>query len=220
MASSLALKRLVSSSSLLNRSLNPLLRPAASAASSSVFDVVDRRSDRPLDHRRELSSFPGVFDPFWRRSVSQFSEYSSVASGVGPGSEAKETGDGLNLRVTGKEDDDVSPKVDTRKNVFRPLSPHLPIYQPQVNSTMSILNRISGIYLSALVLSFYLASMKMGSICFSHGSFYQFFFYSSKLSLISAEIAALALFYHVYAGVRHLLMDVSGTVFFRRKLHK
>nr|XP_027103804.1 uncharacterized protein LOC113725040 isoform X2 [Coffea arabica] len=59
MALSLALKRLVSSNSLLSRSLNPLLRPAASAASSSVFDVVDRRSDRPLDHRRELSCFPG-----------------------------------------------------------------------------------------------------------------------------------------------------------------
>ncbi|XP_027158603.1 uncharacterized protein LOC113780844 [Coffea eugenioides] len=59
MALSLALKRLVSSSSLLSRSLNPLLRPAASAASSSVFDVVDRRSDRPLDHRLELSCFPG-----------------------------------------------------------------------------------------------------------------------------------------------------------------
>lgn len=217
MASSLALKRLVSSSSLLSRSLNPLLRPAAYSASSSAFDV-DRRSDRPLYHRRDLSSFPGVFDPFWRRSGSQFSEYSSVASGVGAGSEAKETGDGLNLGVTGKEDD-VSTKVDTRKNVFRPLSPHLPIYQPQLNSTMSILNRISGIYLSALVLAFYLVSMKMGSICFSHGSFYQFFFYSSKLSLLSAEVAALALSYHVYAGVRHLLMDASGTVFFR-KLHK
>ncbi|KAL3623486.1 hypothetical protein CASFOL_029508 [Castilleja foliolosa] len=201
MASLVALKRLVSISS--SRSLNHLLRPAATSASSSIFDV-DRRSDRPLHHRRGLSSFPDKFDPFfWRRSpsVGQSSEYSSVASGIDV-----------------KEDDDVSTKAEgtKKKNVLRPLSPHLPIYKPQLSSTTSILNRISGIYLTAYALSFYLVPVKMGSIYFSYEGFYQFLFYSSKLTVLSTEIAALAFAYHAYAGVRHLLMDVSGTVFPRK----
>ncbi|GFQ07620.1 succinate dehydrogenase cytochrome b560 subunit, partial [Phtheirospermum japonicum] len=108
-----------------------------------------------------------------------------------------------------EDDDDVSTKAadDTKKqNVLRPLSPHLPIYKPQLSSTTSILNRISGIYLTAYALSFYLVPVKMGSIYFSYEGFYQFLFYSSKLTLLSTEIAALAFAYHAYAGVRHLLM--------------
>jgi len=49
----------------------------------------------------------------------------------------------------------------------------------------------------------------MGLICFTYSNFYRFFFYSSKLILISAEITALALSYHLYNGVRHLLTDFS-----------
>ncbi|KAL3625135.1 hypothetical protein CASFOL_030589 [Castilleja foliolosa] len=202
MASSLALKRLLSISS--SRSLNHFLRPAAASALSNVSDV-DRRTDRPLHFRRGLSSFPDKFDPFfWRRSVSagQFSEYSSVAS----------------VTDVKEDDDDVSMKADDtkKKNVLRPLSPHLPIYKPQLSSTTSILNRISGVYLTAYALSFYLVPVKMGSIYFSYEGFYQFLFYSSKFTLLSTEIAALAFAYHAYAGVRHLLMDVSGTVFPRK----
>ncbi|KAL6556222.1 hypothetical protein OROGR_005510 [Orobanche gracilis] len=197
MASSLAVKRVVSSASLLTRSLNPFLRQSAAALNG--FDV-DRRSNRPLHQRSDLFSSKGISDPFfWRRSLGQFSEYASVASGID---------DGLNLGATGKD--------TNKKNVLRPLSPHLPIYKPQISSTTSILNRISGVYLSAYALAFYIVPMKLGSIYFSYGFFYQFLFHSSKLSLLSSEIAALALAYHACAGIRHLLMDVSGTVFPRK----
>ncbi|CAA0825447.1 Succinate dehydrogenase subunit 3-1-mitochondrial [Striga hermonthica] len=189
MASSMALKRLLSSSA---RSLNPLLRQSA-AASNALH-----ASDRPLDHRRrDYSSSTGGFDPFsWRRNmiIGQSSQYSTVAAGIG------------DLADTSKEE-------NLKKNVLRPLSPHLPIYKPQLSSTTSILNRISGVYLTAYVLGFYLVPIKLGSVSFSYEGFYQFLFYSSKLSLLSTEIAALAFAYHAYAGVRHLLMDVSGTVF-------
>ncbi|GER25769.1 succinate dehydrogenase subunit 3 [Striga asiatica] len=191
MASSRALKRLLSSST---RSLNPFLRQSA-----ALYDALNA-SDRPLDHRRHFSSSPGGFDPFsWRRSMSmgQSSQYSSVSYGIG------------DVAHTGKEE---KPK----KNVLRPLSPHLPIYKPQLSSTTSILNRISGVYLSAYFLGFYLVPIKLGAVSFSYEGFYQFLFYSSKLSLLSTEIAALAFAYHAYAGVRHLLMDVSGTVFSRK----
>ncbi|CAA0843246.1 Succinate dehydrogenase subunit 3-1-mitochondrial [Striga hermonthica] len=190
MASSRALKRLLSSST---RSPNPFLRQ--SAASCDALNA----SDRLLDHRRHFSS-SGGFDPFsWRRrmSMGQSSQYSSVSYGIG------------DVADTNKEE-------SQKKNVLRPLSPHLPIYKPQLSSTTSILNRISGVYLSAYLLGFYLVPIKLGAVSFSYEGFYQFLFYSSKLSLLSTEIAALAFAYHAYAGVRHLLMDVSGTVFPRK----
>ncbi|KAL6494235.1 hypothetical protein OROGR_031035 [Orobanche gracilis] len=92
MATSQAVKRVVSSVSLVTRSLNPFLRQ--SAASLNGFDV-DRRPIGPLHQRRDLFSLKGISDPFfWRRSFGQFSEYASVASGIG---------DGLNLGATGND---------------------------------------------------------------------------------------------------------------------
>ena len=89
-------------------------------------------------------------------------------------------------------------------NILRPLSPHLPIYKPQLTSTFPISHRISGAFLATIVLFFYLLCLKIGLICFTYANFYQFLFYSSKLILISVEITALALSYHLYNGVRHL----------------
>ncbi|CAN1300006.1 Succinate dehydrogenase cytochrome b560 subunit [Linum perenne] len=100
-------------------------------------------------------------------------------------------------------------------NILRPLSPHLPIYKPQLTSAFSISHRISGAFLTTIVLFFYLLCLKIGFICFTYENFYQFFFYSSKLILISVEITALALSYHLYHGVRHLLTDFSGFFFLR-----
>nr|YP_010879389.1 succinate dehydrogenase subunit 3 [Hevea benthamiana]YP_010879444.1 succinate dehydrogenase subunit 3 [Hevea benthamiana]YP_010879446.1 succinate dehydrogenase subunit 3 [Hevea pauciflora]YP_010879501.1 succinate dehydrogenase subunit 3 [Hevea pauciflora]WHE44725.1 succinate dehydrogenase subunit 3 [Hevea benthamiana]WHE44780.1 succinate dehydrogenase subunit 3 [Hevea benthamiana]WHE44781.1 succinate dehydrogenase subunit 3 [Hevea pauciflora]WHE44837.1 succinate dehydrogenase subunit 3 [H len=100
-------------------------------------------------------------------------------------------------------------------NILRPLSPHLPIYKPQLTSTFPISHRISGAFLATIVLFFYLLCLKIGLICFTYENFYQFFFFSSKLILISVEITALALSYHLYNGVRHLLTDFSGFLFLR-----
>jgi len=97
-----------------------------------------------------------------------------------------------------------------KKKTLRPLSPHLPIYKPQLTSTFPISHRISGAFLATIVVLFALFCLKMGLICFTYENFYQFFFYSSKLILISVEITALALSYHLYNGVRHLLTDFSG----------
>lgn len=94
------------------------------------------------------------------------------------------------------------------RNILRPLSPHLTIYEPQRSSTSSISNRIAGIFLTAVVLSFYLVFMKMGPICLTYENFYRFLFYASstKLMLITAEVSALALLYHIYQSVRHHLL--------------
>nr|AKI85077.1 succinate dehydrogenase subunit 3 [California macrophylla] len=89
-------------------------------------------------------------------------------------------------------------------HAFRPLSPHLPVYQPQLNSTLSIFNRISGMYLTGVALAFYLLTMKMGSVCLTYEGFYKTLFYSSKLIPVTLEISALALAYHLYASIRHM----------------
>lgn len=92
-------------------------------------------------------------------------------------------------------------------NILRPLSPHLPIYKPQLTSTFPISHRISGAFLATIVLFFYLLCLKIGLICFTYDNFYQFFFYSSKFILIPVEITALALSYHLYNGLRLLLLS-------------
>ncbi|KAE9593068.1 putative succinate dehydrogenase (quinone) [Lupinus albus] len=95
---------------------------------------------------------------------------------------------------------------ETKTYGLRPLSPHLPLYQPQLSSTLSIFNRISGALLSTVILLFYMIYMKMGLISLSYDSFYQFLFYSSKLNLLAVELSGLALSYHLYAGIRHLVV--------------
>jgi succinate dehydrogenase (ubiquinone) cytochrome b560 subunit len=108
------------------------------------------------------------------------------------------------------EQSDRTKKIQPNMNILRPLSPHLPIYKPQLTSTFPISHRISGAFLATIVFFFDLLCLKIGLICFTYESVYQFFFYSSKLILISVEITALALSYHISNGVRHLLTDFSG----------
>lgn len=89
-------------------------------------------------------------------------------------------------------------------NRLRPISPHLSIYKPQSSSMTSIFNRISGSILAAMVLGFYVLCMKMPLICYSYAEFYQFFHFSTNFSTIFAQIAAVAMSYHLYEGIKRL----------------
>ncbi|KAL2328349.1 hypothetical protein Fmac_021776 [Flemingia macrophylla] len=95
---------------------------------------------------------------------------------------------------------------ETKPSGFRPLSPHLPLYQPQLSSTLSIFNRVAGAALAGVMLLFYMIYMKMGLVSLTFDSFYQFIFYSSKLNLLVMEISALAVTYHLYSAIRHLFL--------------
>ncbi|KAG2397323.1 Succinate dehydrogenase subunit 3-1 [Vigna angularis] len=97
-----------------------------------------------------------------------------------------------------------SKRSETNTSGFRPLSPHLPLYQPQLSSTLSIFNRIAGAFLAGVILLFYMIYIKVGSVSLTYDSFYQFIFYSSKLNLLVMEISALAVTYHLYSAIRHL----------------
>ncbi|XP_057525582.1 uncharacterized protein LOC130805000 [Amaranthus tricolor] len=117
-----------------------------------------------------------------------------------------------------KQNYEIKEGMGENKNVLRPLSPHLPVYKPQSHSTMSILNRVSGMYLTGMLVVFHLAYLKAGAICFTYPIFYQAVFYSSKLTLVSLEVAALAFAYHFYYGIRHLMEDYSGLTILKRMI--
>ncbi|KAL6211270.1 hypothetical protein ACLB2K_016497 [Fragaria x ananassa] len=101
-------------------------------------------------------------------------------------------------------------------NTLRPLSPHLPVYKPQINSTFSILDRIAASYLTALFVVYSLVCLKLGPICFTFEPFYKVLFYSVNLVPLSLELAALAMAYHTYHGICHL-WAIRGSRFLRSR---
>jgi succinate dehydrogenase / fumarate reductase cytochrome b subunit len=87
----------------------------------------------------------------------------------------------------------------------RPLSPHLQIYKPQITSVLSIFHRLSGIFLSLglLVMLVFILLLAVGQ---DYYALWQCF----SNSLIGEVILMgwiLALFFHMFNGVRHLFWD-------------
>jgi succinate dehydrogenase / fumarate reductase cytochrome b subunit len=89
----------------------------------------------------------------------------------------------------------------------RPLSPHLSVYRFKYTLLSSILNRITGLGLTAglLVLLYWLSALSQGPeayakayVVLSHGIF----------KLIFAGLA-FAFSYHLAAGIRHLIWDTG-----------
>ena len=89
----------------------------------------------------------------------------------------------------------------------RPLSPHLGIYRPQVSSVLSILHRISGIFLGLgiFVFAYWLSALAGGADA-----------YAAAVSLLGSGLGQLALFlwllafcYHLLNGIRHLAWDIG-----------
>lgn len=92
-----------------------------------------------------------------------------------------------------------------RKN-HRPLSPHIQIYKWQLTSVMSILHRMTGVFLCSLVFLClaWLVSLK------DHESFQTFKALAHHpLSLVYLTGIVFSLFYHLSNGIRHLLWDAG-----------
>ena len=89
----------------------------------------------------------------------------------------------------------------------RPLSPHLTIYRPQLTSMTSILTRITG---NALLLGSFLVSVWFMSLAISPAAFavVDGFMTSWFGDLIMAG-SLWALWYHLLAGLRHLIWDTG-----------
>ena len=96
-------------------------------------------------------------------------------------------------------------KISSDNTTNRPLSPHLTIYRPQLNSVLSILHRITGIVLifSIILITGWFFSMSLGEMSFK---FYSLWFNTLIGKLIMFG-SLCALWYHFFAGIRHLFWD-------------
>ena len=93
------------------------------------------------------------------------------------------------------------------KLVRRPLSPHLQIYTPQLTSVLSIMNRVTGLAISAgtLLLVWWLAAAASGPSAFATVQW----FAGSPVGLFMLFGWTVALYYHFLAGLRHLAWDAG-----------
>ena len=91
--------------------------------------------------------------------------------------------------------------------VRRPLSPHLGIYRWEITMVSSILNRITGVALAAgtLVLVWWLLAAAAGPAAFALVQEFMI----SPLGLLALLGWTAALFYHLFAGLRHLAWDIG-----------
>lgn len=91
--------------------------------------------------------------------------------------------------------------------VRRPLSPHLQVYAPQMTSLLSIMNRVTGIAASigTLLLVWWLAAAASGPAAFAQVQG----FIGSWLGLFMLFGWTASLFYHLFAGLRHLAWDAG-----------
>lgn len=89
----------------------------------------------------------------------------------------------------------------------RPMSPHIQIYKPQLTSVMSILHRITGIALApgVLLLIYWLVAAASGPQAFARAQ--------SILGSFPGQTVlfgfTLAMSYHLFNGLRHLVWDAG-----------
>jgi succinate dehydrogenase / fumarate reductase cytochrome b subunit len=98
-------------------------------------------------------------------------------------------------------------KASDGKLVRRPLSPHIGIYRWPITMLASILNRATGIALSAgtLLLVWWLVAAASGPAEFATVQG----FIGSPLGLLMLLGWTASLFYHFFGGLRHLAWDMG-----------
>ena len=87
----------------------------------------------------------------------------------------------------------------------RPLSPHLSIYRPQLTSVTSILTRITGnaMIVAALLIVWWFLAAATSPEAFERANWWL----TSVLGDLIMAFSLLGLWYHLLAGVRHLIWD-------------
>ncbi|SHH91697.1 succinate dehydrogenase, cytochrome b556 subunit [Marivita hallyeonensis] len=87
----------------------------------------------------------------------------------------------------------------------RPLSPHLQVYRPQLNSVTSILTRITGnaLIVAALMIVWWLLAASTGEDYFAVANGFVTSWFGDLVMFLSLW----ALWYHTLAGIRHLIWD-------------
>ncbi len=87
----------------------------------------------------------------------------------------------------------------------RPLSPHLTIYRPQLTSVTSILTRITGnaLLVAALLIVWWFLAAATSPESFAAADAVITSFFGDLVMFLSVW----AIWYHTFAGVRHLIWD-------------
>lgn len=93
------------------------------------------------------------------------------------------------------------------KPVERPLSPHLQIYRPQLTSISSIFTRITGnaLLVGAILVIWWFLAAATGPEYFNYANAVLTSWFGDIVMLGSLW----ALWYHLLAGVRHLIWDTA-----------
>lgn len=89
----------------------------------------------------------------------------------------------------------------------RPISPHVMIYSFPIVAVLSILHRVSGIFL--LMLAFFIPIILLLAI--RHPATYDSIYFAIKLSTLRFLVAVplLVLVFHICSGIRHLFLDIG-----------
>jgi len=97
--------------------------------------------------------------------------------------------------------------------MYRPLSPHIIIYQPQFSSVFSVFHRATGVVLSLGV--FFIIFLLTDII--NNISFYPVYLftcyintYLSWLVIGALFVLVFSFFYHISNGIRHLIWDFAN----------
>ncbi|MBV8096540.1 MAG: succinate dehydrogenase, cytochrome b556 subunit [Acetobacteraceae bacterium] len=93
------------------------------------------------------------------------------------------------------------------KIVKRPLSPHLQVYKPEITTTLSIFHRATGVWVSigTLLLVWWLVAAATSPEAYGRVQG----FIGSWFGLLLMFSWTAALFYHFFAGIRHLAWDAG-----------
>ena len=100
----------------------------------------------------------------------------------------------------------LSKKYSTYSQSQKPLSPHLSIYKPQINSLMSIIHRFTGI---SLFFGFSILSWWLIFWIFSNYNTTLFNILSLPIIKFNMLLLITFLVYHFVNGIRHLLWDIG-----------
>jgi succinate dehydrogenase / fumarate reductase cytochrome b subunit len=93
------------------------------------------------------------------------------------------------------------------KLVRRPLSPHMQVYRWPISMALSILHRITGCALGVgtLLLTWWLVAAAGSDTAFEHAQW----FMGSAIGLLLLFGWSLALIFHFFSGIRHLVWDAG-----------
>ena len=89
----------------------------------------------------------------------------------------------------------------------RPMSPHLQVYKPQLTSVLSIVHRLTGVWLAVgtLLLVYWLVAAAAGAAAFDAAQW----FIGSWLGYLLMIGWSFSLFFHLCNGIRHLFWDAG-----------